>query len=526
MEKNARRYNTRILVAIAAMVASFALFTPKPAMAGLADNVYGWLWSGTIGWISLNCSNLASCATVDYGVNLTDVAATYGWANLAGWGWSETLGWVCFGETCTGTTPEGVAPYAQYRDSYSGKEDEFWGWAKVEALGDEGWISLNCENLDECAVSNYHVALDNTTGIFDKGAFNDNWGWGGTDEVTGVGWMDFSYAETSWVLSSFGNVLRPWGIYEPDNFGLVGTHLTSWRIGFDGLFAPMDAMLECHIGVPDGSTRQVNMVMPDVVRGEYIYMEYDMRNDDYVNPDDLWYIEACRIGSVLTSDPCAADIDCGASRFCDEDAGFCRNTMREKFRKWPIYTHGNVWSGLSSDQDQYNAIRCNAGFPGDYFNNAALCDFTGDASFSLVMRRGVPIEGDCRDGIDNDGNDQTDCEDRYCQGISYLCQTLPRTECVWGMPDDDMQDCTDTAYNMGELCCTRQPKSESDPTVHQVVNGVECFYGDPNDGYYDCDCTDSVAFDVGTTDDCFAPGYQFGDLCCNDANDIVRIIPE
>jgi hypothetical protein len=520
METQARQKNTRVLVAIVVMMVCFAFLSPKPAEAGLPDNVYGWLWSGTIGWISMNCTNTSTCATVDYGVTLTDVEGMFGWADMTGWAWSETLGWICFGTTCTGTTPEGIASYAQFRDDFSGKQDQLWGWAKVDALGDDGWISLNCENMSECATSNYYVGLDNDTGRFDTPAFNDNWAWSMTNDVTGAGWVDFSRAETSWTISSLGMILRPEGVYEPSNIGLVGTHLTSWRIGFDHIYISMDAMLECDVSVPDGSSRQVRKIMPGAIRDGYDYLEYTMDPSDFVDPDRLWFIEACRIGSIPSSTPCTVESDCPIQSYCDEGAGFCRLKLREKVRKWPIFTHGNDWSGLNTDQDQFNALRCNAGFAGDYFNNAAICDFTGDASFSLVMRRGVPIEGDCHDGIDNDGNGQTDCADRYCQGISYRCQTRPRTDCVWGDSGDGLIDCSDPSYVAGDLCCSRQPKSESQPSINRIVDGAECTYNDPYDGYFDCDCTDSTAFNADPLDDCFSPGYQSGDLCCSVDNDI------
>jgi len=523
METGLGRNNVRHFFAVAIVAAVFVLFAPRSAQAGLADNVYGWIWSGTVGWISLNCTNTATCGTVDYGVTLTDTPGFFGWADMTGWAWSETMGWLCFGTTCGGVTPEGGASYAQFRDDFGGKQDQLYGWAKIDALGDEGWISLNCENLAACALSNYHVALDVNTGVFDKGAFNDNWAWSMTDDVTGAGWVDFSYAETSWTISSLGIVLRPEGVYEPDNPGLIGTHLTTFRIGFDHLFAPKDALLECDISVPDGSAKKIGKVMVDVVRDDYDYLEYVMQDTDFVDPNQLWFVEGCRIGSVLTSSPCVTDLNCAAQRFCDEAAGFCRLKLQEKIRKWPIFTHENDWSGLDTEEDQYKALRCNSGFSGNYFNNAAWCDFTGDASFSLVMRRGVPVEGDCHDGLDNDGNGQIDCADRYCQGISYRCQTLPRTDCVWGQTGDGIGDCSDPAYESGDLCCTRQPKSEVEPAIHRIVDGVECAQGDAKDGYFDCDCTGQAAFDASPTDDCFAPGYQAGDLCCNDEDDVVKL---
>jgi hypothetical protein len=105
------------------------------------------------------------------------------------------------------------------------------------------------------------------------------------------------------------------------------------------------------------------------------------------------------------------------------------------------------------------------------------------------MRRGIPVEGDCGDNADNDGNGQIDCADRYCKGISYRCQELAHIACVWGQNGDGMNDCTDAAYVNGDLCCTRQ---------NFVVDGLECTYQSTLDGMYDCD----------------QAGVTAGDLCC------------
>src|SRR5512142_1417660 len=132
------------LLATATAVAAGLLLAPA-AFAGTSDNVTGWAWSGSIGWISMNCTNDASCATSNYGVTIAD-STTYGdRGDLKGWAWSETVGWICFGVTCSGTTPEGGAPYAQYRANYNGKQDQFWGWAQILSLGNDGWIALNCD---------------------------------------------------------------------------------------------------------------------------------------------------------------------------------------------------------------------------------------------------------------------------------------------------------------------------------------------------------------------------------------------
>jgi len=522
MKIGMRHHNLRMLWTVAALATAFMFAAPRPAQATLAENVYDWAWSGSIGWISMNnCNQIGSCGPTDYGVTLVDVEGQEGWADLYGWAWSETIGWICFGQTCSGTTPEGVAPYAQFRDDYNGKEDNIYGWAKIDSLGNDGWISLNCENLNECGASNYHTVIDPDSGQFTKGMFADHWAWGGTEFVEGAGWLDFSSVVTTWTVSSLGDIRRPEGVFEPFDSNARGTHLFDLTVDFIGMSAVEDFLLECDIRRPDNSLLVMQKIMTETVRGGDESVTYTIQPGESVEENKLWIMEACRIGGYLTSTACTTNAECTPFQFCDETNGFCRIKVREKVRKWPIFTHSNTWTGLDADEDQYDALRCHSGFPGNYFNNAANCDFPGDASFSLLMRRGVPVEGYCHDGIDNDGNGETDCADRYCQGISYRCQTLPRTFCVWGATGDNLIDCTDPTYETGELCCSKQSRSATETDQQHIVNGLECAYGDPKDGYFDCDCTTTGRFDESPTDDCFAPGYTSGDLCCTQNNDVV-----
>lgn len=566
-------------MATATAVAVGLLLAPA-AFAGTNDNVTGWAWSGSIGWISMNCTNDASCGTSNYGVTITESPGFSDRGDLKGWAWSETVGWICFGITCSGTTPEGGVPYAQYRANFNGKGDQFWGWAQVLSLGDNGWIALNCDHdvgPDDCATSNYYLILNNFNGTFTTGGANDHWGWG-INGWGGSGWIDFSIVNTSWTLAKLGLIVRPQGVFEPntatstfacttdadcgthapyvqctkaygpyacasdsdctshspytrcdaavgncystDKCGLPGTHMQKFTINFPSMSGALNQLLECEILLPDGSRRVVNKVLTSAVRNGVpaTSLSYTLQGADTVQPNRIWYLDVCRIAGSAFGAACATDADCGANKICDESAGKCRDVIEQSNKRKPIYTHGNAWTGLDASQDQYLAIKCNAGFPNNYFKNAAQCDFTGDASFSLAMRRGFPVEGDCGDLIDNDGNGQVDCADRYCKGISYRCQTLKRTTCVWGQSADGMNDCTDVSYQNGDLCCTKQPVSAGASLSH-VVDGLECTHGDPDDGYFDCDCN---AGKFGTYADCFSPGYTSGDLCCDANNQVVK----
>lgn len=559
---------------ISALLAVCFLFSGKPVLAAATDNVSGWLWSGTIGWISLNCTDMATCVAADYGVAIDATPGFGDRGDLSGWAWSETVGWICFGTTCSSpsipapqqvaNTPEGTPPYAQYRKSFvttdgvggdpSTKTDEIYGWARVIGMGGAGWISLNCDKdnnvNDTCVTSTFHVVLNTAVGSsnFTKGAADDHYAWSGNNDGTGLGWVEFTaFANTSWAPAKVGTVLRPEGVFEPQNGGLAGTHQFTFNVGFEHFTAPQNDLLQCTVLLPDSSKRLVSQGIPTTVRDPpgLATLPYTIQNVDPVLENKLWYLTECRIVGEPTAAACpGGDTDCTvcSGGFCNVtgkvctsnaqcvntaicSAAFCRPIVDIWSGKKPIFTHDNTWSGLDSDtDDQYLAIQCNAGFRGKYFNNAARCDFEGDASFSLSMRRGVPIEGNCHDLIDNDNNGQTDCSDRYCQGISYRCQTLAPTRCVWGQTEAiPLIDCSDAAYVKGDLCCTRQSVDAATPGLQNIVNGLECTLGDANDGYFDCDCTNAGAFNASASDDCFSPGAQTGDLCCSAANDVLKL---
>ena len=60
------------------------------ATGSTADNVSGYAWSGTIGWISFNCTDPGTCG-LDYGVSIDG-----GTGDFSGYAWSENVGWIDF----------------------------------------------------------------------------------------------------------------------------------------------------------------------------------------------------------------------------------------------------------------------------------------------------------------------------------------------------------------------------------------------------------------------------------------------
>src|SRR3989344_1477774 len=78
-------------------------FFSKPALSAQAPyKVSGWAWSSTVGWVSFNCINLNSCATVVYGVSLDPATGV-----LSGYAWSDVVCWISFNQTDLTGCPSG-----------------------------------------------------------------------------------------------------------------------------------------------------------------------------------------------------------------------------------------------------------------------------------------------------------------------------------------------------------------------------------------------------------------------------------
>lgn len=155
------------------------------ANATTADNVKGWVWSSTGGWLSMNDTNTGSGGG-SYGVNIDPSTR-----EVTGFAWSTNQGWVCFGAECTlhpecsGLTPQGSNPAASVDVS-----GDLHGWAKFCNLGLGGWISLNSA---EGGSGSYRAHVNFSTGLF------SGFGWHAITSGLGWGWMSFSgvYMDTA-----------------------------------------------------------------------------------------------------------------------------------------------------------------------------------------------------------------------------------------------------------------------------------------------------------------------------------------
>ena len=183
------------------------------AHGGAGQNVSGFAWSQTIGWISFNCLDSSgasspqqnTCATADYGVNIEMSTG-----NFSGFAWSSSFGYINFSPTPDAATGCTASPCARL----DGATNNVSGWARAcdvlaaadctgttmkssQALGGwDGWIKLSDPSWANPANYGY---LGSPGVVYDAGGHNGiyfdpassklkGFAWGGLV----VGWVDFA----------------------------------------------------------------------------------------------------------------------------------------------------------------------------------------------------------------------------------------------------------------------------------------------------------------------------------------------
>ena len=193
------------------------ILLPRDAVSEVtAGPLSGWLWSDTIGWISLNCADAGTCSTAQYSVQLS------GNGDLSGYGWSDSVGWITFNASQLSGCPSGQAGNGSCPPKITN------GTAK-------GWIRA-CAGMNDTSLNQ---TMSNNTCTNAAGSRTDGWdGWislngtspisygptadGVTGEITGYawgsevqGWLEFdadatysctpepSYCENSTTLCAY-----------------------------------------------------------------------------------------------------------------------------------------------------------------------------------------------------------------------------------------------------------------------------------------------------------------------------------
>lgn len=140
--------------------------SPPPGVGGA---ITGFAWSDNTGWLSLNCSDLATCGTVDYGLAADEGGVVTGYA------WGEHIGWVSANADDLIGCPE--APCSARIEGGA-----LAGWLKVLSGGSaeagdwDGWISLGGDDY----------------GVTQAEEVVSGFAWGDTV----VGWLNFDASTT------------------------------------------------------------------------------------------------------------------------------------------------------------------------------------------------------------------------------------------------------------------------------------------------------------------------------------------
>lgn len=168
---------------------------------GAGGNTSGFVWSDTIGWISL--SNETDGSTAPYGVSVgTTNYASQGTDSLSGYAWSDNVGWISFNRDTAGNPP--LAPFSGGSGAIAQvnwSTGKITGWARalsacdpscatnsgagLNAGGWDGWIRLSDDANTSWAGNGARVDL--TTGDLKGYAWGDSVvGWIKMDALAGT----------------------------------------------------------------------------------------------------------------------------------------------------------------------------------------------------------------------------------------------------------------------------------------------------------------------------------------------------
>ena len=144
---------------------------------GSGQTISGYIFSDSLGWISLSCENNNSCDTVEYSVKISG-------DNVFGYAWGESAGFIHFSGNCKeeGECPNNKNGYSA-KITFDGSIKKLHGYIWSEKMG---WIKLSADDSDyaNTSTSTYGVYID-ADNKFNGYAWFENGGWikwSGTDD--------------------------------------------------------------------------------------------------------------------------------------------------------------------------------------------------------------------------------------------------------------------------------------------------------------------------------------------------------
>lgn len=192
---------------------------PK-AQASSEHNLFGWAWNPVIGWISFNnCVYGEDCPDIDivigYGVKLEPSGDYH---PLSGYAWNNNVGWILFEDSY----PAGAE--TQHGAQLDPATRKFSGWAKILALGDDGWVKLAKDSHD--SGPNYWSQLNNDGKLA-------GWAWNNR-----IGWLSFNSNDVTSSITYYVTGQAPTTpssvVVTPDDVDGCNTLVIDWP---DSLYA-------------------------------------------------------------------------------------------------------------------------------------------------------------------------------------------------------------------------------------------------------------------------------------------------
>ena len=353
---------TSVLFCSIFCVVFYVLHTYR-ATGSTSDNVSGYAWSETIGWISFNCTNTGSCPSVDYGVTVDGVTG-----DISGHAWSSNIRWINF-------DPAGPYPEVPNHSARLEADDTVTGWAKAidaDGVDWDGWIKMS-----DTAAPAYGVTLNTVTDEFEGFA----WGY----DV--MGWISFNCIDTA-----------------------------SCALPYSVSYSLANAIPTCSITAPaTGNYDQGSNITftgwSDDTNGDVIGAEWR----DY---GGVSAVGDCDDGVVIST---ALDLVTEISSFSKNDL-----TLGVHNICFRVQDDDSAWSSITSQVKEITivvpATECSDGIDNDgdgYIDNEAGNEDTGCYDLSTTPPTYDPSEDEagsmqCSDNIDNDTDGDIDMADAGC----------------------------------------------------------------------------------------------------------------
>jgi len=194
------------------------------------------------------------------------------------------------------------------------------------------------------------------------------------------------------------DIIYPDGLFEPTGLYPKPVTLNNFTIMFWNFSASGNSSVNCSLVKGDSSAMDLSFYVPTTVENVTESLNYTVQTGDPSGAyEQSWYINNCSLNSVF-----------GVDYLNDTD--------------YPVYVKTDNWFFIVDDvyksNDAANAYISWTGGARSFFSHNDATE--KDVIFSVYKYSGVHrFEGNCTDGIDNEGDGATDCADSDCQTVFF-----------------------------------------------------------------------------------------------------------